>query len=87
MIHENIHVLNFTLQVKKKYHQPKLYMTYVNCITYYSKKNVFIFNKKCIESIVKNCGSKVHQEIATKDFMDLMRNIAGVRIINKKKLF
>jgi hypothetical protein len=28
--------------------------------------------------MVKNCGSKVHQEIATKDFMDLMRGIAGV---------
>lgn len=38
--------------------------------------NTVIFSLQCLESIVKNCGSKVHQEIATRDFMDGMRAIA-----------
>lgn len=41
--------------------------------------HVLNFSLQCIESIVKNCGSKVHQEIATKEFLDLMRNIAGTK--------
>lgn len=28
---------------------------------------------ECIESMVKNCGSKIHQEIAQKDFMEQMK--------------
>ena len=36
--------------------------------------------------MVKNCGSKVHQEVATKDFMDIIRNIALVKLnLNKNK--
>ena len=42
----------------------------------------FIFFKT-VESLVKNCGSKVHVEVATKEFMDILRNIAGVNIENK----
>lgn len=41
--------------------------------------HVLTFSLNCLESLVKNCGSKVHQEVATKDFMDIMRNIAGTK--------
>ncbi|CAF0737875.1 unnamed protein product [Brachionus calyciflorus] len=30
---------------------------------------------ECIESMVKNCGSKIHQEIIQKDFMDQMKSL------------
>jgi len=38
--------------------------------------NSVMFSLQCLESIVKNCGSKVHQEIASRDFMDGIRAVA-----------
>jgi len=38
--------------------------------------NVINYTLHTLESMVKNCGSKIHQEIATRDFMDAMKNIA-----------
>lgn len=68
MGNENIHVVNYSLQVNK-------FIFSIHFPLYELNQYIFL---KCIESMVKNCGSKVHQEIATKDFMDLMRGIAGV---------
>ena len=41
--------------------------------------HVVNFALQCLESIVKNCGSKVHQEVASKDFMDMLKLTAGTR--------
>ncbi len=38
--------------------------------------NTILFSLQCLESMVKNCGSKIHQEIATRDTMEQLRNIA-----------
>lgn len=38
--------------------------------------NTVLYSLQCFESMVKNCGSKVHQEIATRDTMEQMRGIA-----------
>ena len=57
------------VQVKKKLNQDNI--------------NTTMFSLQCLESMVKNCGSKIHQEIATKDTMDTMRSIALVSHLNK----
>ncbi|RNA45177.1 hepatocyte growth factor-regulated tyrosine kinase substrate isoform X2 [Brachionus plicatilis] len=33
------------------------------------------YTLECIESMVKNCGSKIHQEIVQKDFMEQMKSL------------
>ena len=35
-----------------------------------------------IEACVKNCGSNFHDEVATKDFMEFMKDQAKVRFLN-----
>ena len=32
-----------------------------------------------LECVVKNCGSDIHAEIATREFMDFMKDTAHVR--------
>lgn len=35
-----------------------------------------------LESCVKNCGSIIHEEIATKEFMEFLKDIAKVLSVN-----
>ena len=63
LTNDNINVLNYSLHVS-------LMLTEAQLL------NLNFF--QCIESLVKNCGTKIHQEVTNREFMDLMKNIACV---------
>ena len=63
LTNDNINVLNYSLHVSVML--TKVQLLNLNFV-------------QCIESLVKNCGTKIHQEVTNREFMDLMKNIAVV---------
>ena len=41
---------------------------------------IISFFSQVLESVVKNCGSTIHTEIATKEFMEFMKDQSKVRL-------
>ena len=41
--------------------------------------NVGLFALQCLESMMKNCGSFIHDEVATREYMEFLRELVQVR--------
>jgi hepatocyte growth factor-regulated tyrosine kinase substrate len=59
--------------------QPKYAIGQIKKKTLNDNINVVVYSLQCLESIVKNCGTKIHQEIATKDFLDHIKMLIGTK--------
>ena len=66
--HDNPHVALYALQVRP------FNISHV----FFSHCFELICVLQVLESVVKNCGSDVHNELATREFMDFMRETAQV---------
>jgi growth factor-regulated tyrosine kinase substrate len=61
--------------IRQKDCQPKYAVVAVKKKLYHTNPHVVLFGLLVLESIVKNCGSPVQEEVATKTFMEELREL------------
>ncbi|CAG7726980.1 unnamed protein product [Allacma fusca] len=62
--------------IRQKDCQPKYAVGAIKKKIYHQNPHVCMFSLQVLESVVKNCGSPVHDEVATKVFMEELRELA-----------